>query len=552
MISLLRPKAKRSFENPATPLSDPDNWLVDVMGGGKADSGVEVNAGSALRYSPLWRAVNLIAKDVARIPLYVYRRVGEGLEKDPTHPAYRLLRYKSSQEMVAFQLKLVLTADAVLQGNGFGGILRRGDGSPREIVRMNPLSTRVERLDSGRLVYVTRVDSEELPIAPRNVLHIKGMGDGLMGKSLIDVAKDSIGLGLGAEKYGSKYFAEGARPSLALEHSGTLSAGAQARIRNSWVRIHGGLDNAHKPAILEEGMQLKPFGLTNEQSQFLETRQFQARDVANWTGVPPHKLGDTTHTSYNSLEQEEQRYLDEALEPWFSTWEAEIWDKLLREREKRENTHVIEFVRQALLRVDYAARIEGYVKMVTNGLMSRNEIRGRENLNPVPGGDEFMTPLNMSPPGEKGAAGAPDDGSEDDDDDEDRSLSPAQRALVEELLLRMTKRISTNARRWSKKPAKFAVWVEEMLVSGHRDTVVRAADPVLAVLGESGLEVAVEEVADVFFRRVDAHLLQAMEVDPRELERSVDKACERMERSIPLEVLKRIQELGSNGRKTDL
>jgi HK97 family phage portal protein len=420
MISLLNlRRPARSIENPSTSLADPDAWLVEAMGGGKTDAGVMINAEKALTYSPLWRAISLVAKDVAGLPLYVYRRVGEGKERDRGHPSYRILRHKSSAEMVSFQLKLALQLDAMLRGNGYAWIRRRGDGTPQELMRLNPAATEAERTDTGQLVYLTKVNNEEFMLRPRNVLHIKGLGDGITGMSLIQYARESIGLGLAARSYGAKFFSNDGRPSIVLEHPAALSPKAKEGIRRSWEAIHAGLDNAHRPAVLEEGMKVHPFSMTNEDAQFLGTRQFEVREVSNWTGVPAHKLGDPERTSYNSLEQEEQAYLDNAVNPWLLTWEAEGWDKMLREREKRDDTHIIEFVREAILRVNLEQRYEGYVKMVTNGIMSR-----KTPLNLRIGDEE---PLEEEPAQES----TPEDGSPPEEDQEqERSIEEVIEAFV--------------------------------------------------------------------------------------------------------------------------
>jgi HK97 family phage portal protein len=163
-----------------------------------------------------------------------------------------------------------------------------------------------------------------------------------------------------------------------------------------------------------------------EDQQLIETRQFTVRDVANFIGVPPHKLGDTGRTAYASLEQENQSYLDDALDYWLCVWEAQCWDKLLTEEEKAADSHVVEFLRLALMRADMATRANYYrTALGGRGWMTPNEVRGRENLNPSDSADadEILTPLNMGqggdqndPSPEPAQPQEPDDSTEPEDD----------------------------------------------------------------------------------------------------------------------------------------
>jgi HK97 family phage portal protein len=443
-------KRSGSIENPSTPLSDPDEWLYDALGAKPSSSGVRVTRESALTYSPVWRGVSLISRDVAKLPLYIYRRSadGEGKELASEHPAYMLLRHKPNRELKAFDFRQTLQAHAILEGNGLAYISRRGDGSPEELIPLLPGNSSPVRM-GGQLWYVTKVGSEWHKLYSDDVLHIRGLGfDGTSGYPLWRKAKDSLGAGIAAEEFGARYFRNGASPSVVMEHPGRLDPKAYKRIRDSWNEMHTGLANMHKLAILEEGMKLNAFSSDANKAQLIQYKAFSIRDVANWLGVPPHKLGDTTKTSYASLEQENQSYLDDALDPWLCQWEGESWDKLLTERQKREDSHVIEFLRQALVRTDLATRAT-YYRQALGGMpwMMIDEVRGMENLNPLPDGlgKKYYVPLNVvqgDPGGGDGWGGegnkppkkpldpkdepdAGDGGGDDEDDDKDPNLVPA-------------------------------------------------------------------------------------------------------------------------------
>jgi hypothetical protein len=238
-----------------------------------------------------------------------------------------------------------------------------------------------------------------------DVLHIAGPGfDGVTGYSVVKMARESIGLGMACEQFGAGLFGSGARPSGMLEHPGRLSDDARGRLRGDWERLHAGIDNAHRVAILEEGMKWTPTSIPPDDAQFLQTRKFQIEEVARWFNIPPSKLRDTGGVSYSSLEQENIAFLSETLRPWLIRLEQEFRRKLLLpESSELYCEHSVE----GLLRTDLSARYAAYAVGRNWGWLSVNEIRALENLEPVAGGDVYLQPLNMQPLDSAGGAQAP-------------------------------------------------------------------------------------------------------------------------------------------------
>jgi HK97 family phage portal protein len=401
--SLLGGFGRRSIENPSTPLSAPDDWLYGALGAVRSSAGINVNRETALTYAAVWRATSLLSRDVGKLPFRVYRRAGAGKDRDTNHPASRLLRRKPNECMTAFIFRQLLMVHALLQGNGYAYIVRNGAGEPISLVPLFPDRTYPLRQNNVTM-YATEIvldqgDRMELRKLPaEDVLHIKGLGyDGLQGYSVISKARESLGLGMAAQKFGSIFFRNNARPNLALEYPGRLSEMAVKNIRESWERAHSGLDQSHRVALFQEGVKLHQFSINARDSQLLETRAFEIREVANWFNIPPHKLGDTSRTSYNSLEQENQAYLDEALDPWLCNWEEECDDKLLTEEQKDRDSHCCKYQRSALVRANLDARGNYYQKALQSGWLNRDEVRAEEDLNPIPDGEgaRYFLPLNL-------------------------------------------------------------------------------------------------------------------------------------------------------------
>lgn len=533
------------MENPAVPLSDPDDATIEVFGGGRSTSGVAVNPESALTHPAVWRAVNLIAFCVAKLPLVVYRRVGDGKEKDVAHPSYYILRYKANEWMTAFMFRLALQGQALLRGNGYAIIERDGFGNVTGLLPLDSTKITPRRYE-GRYFYEyeSPLDGQRLSLDPSMVLHLRGFGDGFEGKSVIAKARESIGAGMAANKYAAVFFKNSARPSAVLEHPAHLGKEAAEQLRASWEAIHTDLDNKHRIAVLEEGMKLNPFGMTNEDAQFLQTREFGNREVANWFGLPPHKLGDPARTSFASLEEENQSYLDDGIDPWLANWESECWDKLLTETEKKEDTKVVEFTRQALARANMKDRGAFYNTALQSGWMNRDEVRSRENLNPIPDGEgkQFFVPVNMGLTGQVDGQGTPPAQQPSEPAPQSPGGGPvaaasAGRALLSDLVSRIVRRLTLTARRRAKDGDTFMDWLDGELEAEHRPVSLEAAIPVVEFIRAAraagvGSPTA-EDLVGGIFGQVREALLTAAEVAPKDLPASVKAVCERLEAALP-------------------
>ena len=216
------------------------------------------------------------------------------------------------------------------------------------------------------------------------------------------MAKNAIGLAIATEEYGSKFFASGATPSGILEYPGTVKD--PEKVRDSWTRGFSGSGNAHKVAVLEEGMKYTPISISPEQAQFLETRKFQINEIARIFRVPPHMVGDLDKSSFSNIEQQSLEFVKYTLDPWVVRWEQSIQRTLLQDEEKTR--YFVKFNLEGLLRGDYQSRMNGYATARQNGWMSANDIRELENLDRIPpesGGDLYLINGNMLPLDRAGA-----------------------------------------------------------------------------------------------------------------------------------------------------
>ncbi len=231
------------------------------------------------------------------------------------------------------------------------------------------------------------------------------------------MAKNAIGLAIAAEEYGAKFYANGAAPSGVLEHPGTLKD--PSKVRDSWSQTFGGSGNAHKIAVLEEGMKYTPISISPNEAQFLETRKFQINEIARIFRVPPHMVGDLEKSSFSNIEQQSLEFVKYTLEPWLVRWEQSMARVLISANDKPE--YFIKFNVDGLLRGDYASRMSGYATARQNGWMSANDIRELENLDRIPsedGGDLYLINGNMTKLSDAGIFAA-DGGKEKEESDEE-------------------------------------------------------------------------------------------------------------------------------------
>lgn len=382
---------------------------------GTSTSGKPVTERAAMQLSAVYACVRVLSEAIAGLPVHLYKRDGACKQKATDHSLYALLHDEPNPEMTSFAFREALMTHLLLWGNAYAQIIRNGRG---EIVALYPLMPdrmKVDRDTDGRIYYEYTKRSEDAPtmdgmtvrLEPNDVLHIPGLGfDGLVGYSPIAMAKNAIGMAIACEEYGAKFFANGAQPSGVLEHPGILKD--PAKLRESWTQTFGGTSNAHKVAVLEEGMKYSPISVTPEQAQFLETRKFQLNEIARIFRVPPHMVGDLEKSSFSNIEQQALEFVKYTLNPWIMRWEQAMSRSLLLPAEK--GRYFINFNLEGLLRGDYKSRMEGYAIGRQNGWMSANDIRELENLDRIAtedGGDLYLVNGNMLPLDMAGAFAPP-------------------------------------------------------------------------------------------------------------------------------------------------
>jgi len=386
----------------AGPPADHDFWYQPVGYGATSAAGVRVDPDTALKLSAVWACVRIISESIATLPLMVYER-GRGGSKQVAdqHPIYDLLHDQPNRTQTALEWRQQMTAHALLRGNAYSRLIPGPRGFADQIVPLHPDLVTPPDVPTDPYRYRAPGGRDE-QIPSGEMFHLRGLTlAGSRGVSVVEYARESMGIGMAAEQYAGRVFSQDGRPRGTLEHPGKLSKEAQAFLKESWQEAYSGLGNAHKVAVLQEGMKFSAISVSPDDAQMLASREFSVEDICRWFGVPPHMVGSTAKvTSWGSgIEQLSIGYVTYTLLPWLRRWEQTIRRDLIIDKRRFFAEHTV----SGLLRGDQKTRFEAYAIGRQNGWLSANDIRRLENMNPIPDGDVYLQPLNMAPAGQAGA-----------------------------------------------------------------------------------------------------------------------------------------------------
>lgn len=373
-------------------------------------SGVSVSEQSAIGIPALWAGIRIISSDVGSLEPILYRESPDGTRTtEDRHPLASVLADTPNPEMTRPVFWETMMSHALLWGGMYAEIQRDGAGQVVALWPLHPRNVAVVRDSSGQLTYrvtvaMSNLDPDHEPgqqiyLSQADVFHVPGLSpDGVVGYRLIQSARETLGFGLAAQRYGSSWFANATRPGGTLTTPGELNEVARENLRKSWSQLHGGADQAGKVALLENGVAFAPMAQNNEQGQYKDILSWYVSEVARLLVISPTKLFDLSRATWANLETLNQDHLNTCLRPWLEKIEAEVERKLLSVDER--DSLYVEFDTTSLLRADIAARYSAYAVALSNKFMSVNEVRARENLPPIDGGDTISptpAPATIAP-----------------------------------------------------------------------------------------------------------------------------------------------------------
>lgn len=367
--------------------------------GHQTASGARVSTESALMQSTVWACVRIISESIAQLPIEL-KRMDEGrVVAVNDHEAMRVIREPNAWQ-TPHEFWQAAIAWMELRGNSFGFKVRDGRGRVKEILPLTADEVSLEQLSDWTLEYTVATKQISQRAGAREVFHLRNFGTkSYEGMSTISYAREQIGLALRLEEHGARLFKNGAQVGRVFKHPNQLSEDAHDRLKKS-LAGRAGADNAWKTMILEEGMDIASPAMTNEDSQFLETRRFQKQDIAAIFGVPLFLLNDTEKsTTWGSgLEQITKGYVRYTLGPRISRIAQTLNRELLTPQERRNHTFC--FNTDQFTLGEFKERMEGYSVGIQSGVINPNEARAKEGMNSREGGDDYRQPMNIGTEGQ--------------------------------------------------------------------------------------------------------------------------------------------------------
>ena len=381
-------------------IKSPDLWLQNIFGG-KVNSGITVNEVTALKYSAVFSCVRILSETIATLPCILHQKTPDGKSKATQHPIYNLLHDQANTEQTAYQWKAITVSHMALWGNAYSFIERNTAGYPIGLWPLLPSRMQVWRDFNQQIIVYNYIlpDGRMIRMDPANLLHLWMFSiDGILGLSPIGYQREAIGLGLAMEEFGARYFSNGTNTGAVISHPGQMSDQSYKHLKDSMNEKYEGLGKSHKLMILEEAMKFEKIGIPPEDSQFLQSREFQVVEIARIYRVPPHMIADLSKATFSNIEHQSLEFINYTISPWITNIEQIFNSKLLSTEERV--TYFAEFLVSALLRGDIKSRYEAYSIGRQNGWLSANDVRELENMNRIDGGDIYLSPLNMIPASE--------------------------------------------------------------------------------------------------------------------------------------------------------
>lgn len=385
-------------------LTDPANWLIEALGGGRSESGALVGNSSASTIPVFNACVGILADMIGKLPCKLFRKTEGGAEEAREHPAHRLLTLAPGDLHTPFELRQLAQTSIGYGGNGYIRVWRDSFYQPGELQWLRPCDVRpdlVKRPDGRRFARFV-VEGERESLSRADLIHIRtGTLDGLVGISPVRLLRESIGLSLTQREQAGKIFANGARFPGFLTSPNTLNPEQLKAISDKWQAAQAGTENAGKTPVLMGGMGYTAVnGMSMADAEFLDSRKFERSEIATLFRIPEVLLGNSDKASSwgTGIETLTNGFLQFALDPWLINWEQSLNYTLLT-FEEQAGGYFFRFNRRALLAVALETQAKFLREMRDIGVYSPDDCRRFLDENNLPegaGGDDYSKPFNGS------------------------------------------------------------------------------------------------------------------------------------------------------------
>lgn len=349
---------------------------------GRTRAGVLMTPDQALTISAVWACVRYLTQSIAKLPWNLLKRTGDNVQIQDMNRIHWMINYRPSEEWSSFQLRETLMLWALRWGNGYAEIERTENGLPWKLWPIHPSRVTVARdIDTEELFYsITPQRGQSVDVEARDIFHLRGMGEGPVGLSVMAYAAESLGWTKAAQLFGAAFFRQSANPSGIVQMKKTLSPEALSALRSEFNKLYSGPGNANRTVFLDNEMEYQAITVEQEKAQFIETNQYLLDEVCRWFGVPPHKIYNLLRSTFTNIEHQSLEVVGDSLKPWARRLADEADYKLLGQN--RMNMYTA-FDFREILQPDMKTRMEFYQGMRNMAAMNANEIRAEEGLNEI-------------------------------------------------------------------------------------------------------------------------------------------------------------------------
>lgn len=358
------------------------------------DERVYVGA-EAIKNSDVFTAVKMISSDIASLRLeHLVDEI-----KTPGDPLLSLFNVKPNQYYTAYQLKFILVANALLNGQSYAEIVRSPRGVPIAIYHINnsKVTYKQDETTGYQLIYEYQESPGKLRKIPKeNILHMKFFSlDGIKGESPLLSLEDDLTTQKNSKRFLSNFFKNGTQSGGLLKYKGgKLAKEAREKLRDEWQTANSGTDKAHKVLVLDETMEYEPIEVDTEILKLVNTSTHSTIQVAKAFGIPRHKFG--LETSNMNLEQMNLDYLINTLSPYLESFTAELNFKCIPDADITTKRYWFDTDNQRIIDAETKSKI--IKEDLAGGLISLNEARRRKGYPPIEGdmGDKHLISLNFT------------------------------------------------------------------------------------------------------------------------------------------------------------
>ena len=367
-----------------------------------SSNGININDSNLLTINTVYSCIKVLSETIAALPLELQNKDDKETIKSKKHPLYKLVNLSPNKEMTSFMWRQFMMIQVLAFGNSVSQIIKNRKG---EVIEIYPMDWRKMQIirdkKDNRLLYKYNVIStvkKEYTLEQSEVIHLRMFNSesGIIGTSLTEYQKENLGLSKLIQNFASNFFKNGATPTGCLEVTDNLNDKEFEKVQKHFEEQTKGNSNSHIPLILEGGMTFKPLNMSNEESQFLETRKFERSTISSFFRVPLHFINDLEKATFSNIEHQDLAFEKHTIRPWIINWNQELQTKLLT-KEEYENGYFFYHNTDSLREGDYKSKQEALAIQRQNGVITTNEWRKKNRLDPIDGGNQLLINGNMIP-----------------------------------------------------------------------------------------------------------------------------------------------------------